>query len=528
MHAALFRDALLDSLETETGTARLSFASEHPVFRFDKKHGRYWEVLSHAPGDANLGLLNSQGIVLRDHDESDVIGDVEKNSARVDADRKTRCKIRVSDSEMKSRIAAGNYPSVSVGYTQLSVVKREEGDYGVPILHFSWQPYEVSLLTCDPADPTVGINRSLPMQNSLEQILAAAISGARSNQSEERFTRKALVEDYSIREHILARAESRELGRFAREVSDSVKFIGGDPLSGHFVPFASLLPRHRSVRDMQATVFQSGGAFVQADLHPAIELLRNHVVSIPLGAQVVTGLQGNAFFPRVTSNVNPQMLGEIAQVNLSDFGLDQLAFGPMRACASVNISRQLLVQTGDGAEDLVRREITEAIGVQMDRMILKGQGGKDEPTGIMNTAGIGSVVYGGAASWANVLLSEKSLGDQNADIGALGWAISTGTRNKWKQESRISATNYPSFIMEAGRVNDYPALATTQLSDTDQTLFGRWDDLYILIWGDGFDFIVDRYTSASVGKTVVHCAFWFNVLLRHPQSFCISADSGAQ
>jgi HK97 family phage major capsid protein len=528
MSATLFRDALLDGLETETGTARLSFASEHPVFRFDKKHGRYWEVLSHAPGDANLGLLNSQGIVLRDHDESDVIGDVEKNSARVDADRKTRCKIRVSDSAMKSRIAAGNYPPVSVGYTQLSVVRREEGDYGVPILYFSWQPYEVSLLTGEPADPTVGVNRSLSMQNTLEQILAAAISGARSHESENRFTRKALVEDYSLREHILARAEKRELVGFARDVSDSVKFIGGDVLSGHFVPFASLLPRQRSMRDMQATIFNSGGAFVQADLHPAIELLRNHVVAIPLGAQVVTGLQGNAFFPRVTADVTDQSLSEIAQGNLSTPELDQLAFGPMRTYVGVNISRQLLVQTGNGAEDLVRRQITQAIGVKLDRLILKGQGANSEPTGIMNTAGVGAVTFGGAATWANVLAFENNLAGQNADIGALGWAISTGTRNKWKQASRISATNYPSFLMEGGMVNDYPALATTQLGDDDQAVFGRWDDLYVLIWSDGFDFLVDPYTSAAAGKVTVHCNFWFNVLLQHPQSFCVSTDSGAQ
>jgi len=55
--------------ETEAGIVRLSFASEAAVLREDPELGRYYEVLSHAPGDAVLGFLNRSGVLLEGHDE---------------------------------------------------------------------------------------------------------------------------------------------------------------------------------------------------------------------------------------------------------------------------------------------------------------------------------------------------------------------------------------------------------------------------------------------------------------------------
>jgi HK97 family phage major capsid protein len=179
-------------------------------------------------------------------------------------------------------------------------------------------------------------------------------------------------------------------------------------------------------------------------------------------------------------------------------------------------------------EEFIKAEIREAIAVAVDKRVLFGQGASNEPLGIANTPGIGVVTFGGAANWTNILAVEKALADQNADVGALGWAVSTATRNRWKNISRIPATNYPVFIMEADTVNDYPAVASTQLSGTDQAMFGNWNDLYILIWGDGLDFVVDPVTQAGNGKAIITATLWFNSFALHPQSFCLSADSAAQ
>ena len=124
MSKSLFRQAVL---EADATAVKLSFASELPVLRRDKR-GKYWEVLSHAPGDANLGLLNRSGIVLQDHDETREIGDVVKNSAKVDSDKKTRAQITLFDDagRLAPSLTLRRFPSASVtpGYRNFASFRR--------------------------------------------------------------------------------------------------------------------------------------------------------------------------------------------------------------------------------------------------------------------------------------------------------------------------------------------------------------------------------------------------------------------
>lgn len=165
MSRLYFRTALLEQKDAATGIVKLCFASEKPVLRRDKS-GKYWEVLSHAAGDANLGLLNRAGMVLQDHDEKQEIGDVVKGTAKVCADKKTRAEIQIFDGIWINR--AKTDPSdipVSVGYNRLSVVKTLVADEnGIETRVYSWRPYEISLLTVEAADDNAGIGRSKKRQ----------------------------------------------------------------------------------------------------------------------------------------------------------------------------------------------------------------------------------------------------------------------------------------------------------------------------------------------------------------------------
>jgi HK97 family phage major capsid protein len=275
--------------------------------------------------------------------------------------------------------------------------------------------------------------------------------------------------------------------------------------------------------------YTSGGATVGTSLAPAIQLLMNRVSAIPLGAKVFSGLKNNFAIPRVQSNVTPQSLSEIAGLAQSDILFDQEALKPLRMPVQVKLSTQLVKQTDGGAEEIIRTVIRNAIGVKIDQLIYLGQGGNSEPVGIFNTPGVGVITYGGAATWAKILAAEKALADMNADSDALGWVVTPATRNAWKQASKIAATNFPQFLFESGsRVNDYPAIATNQLAANNQTVFGNFAELWILIWGDDIEIITDSITQGDKGKTVITAVVYWNFLLNHPQSFCVSTDSGAQ
>ena len=522
-----YREAQIDlkASNIAAGIIRLSCASEYPVLRKRKTGGLYYEVLSHAPGNVNLGLLNTQGIVLCDHDEKRQIGTVIPGSARVEADRKTRLTIRVTDSVWKKRIADGELPGVSQGYYTKSVVKetKNEAD-GLPVIHFESVPFEVSLLNASatPADPSVGLFRSKTNMNNLEKILELAMSGSRDGDAD--FTPEALRENTSITD-VIRNAGSMQLTGLNRKFHEANRYIDKNTVGGVAFPIEGLLPMRR---DMSAGNFAAGGAFIGTEMQAPTELLFNKVAAIPLGANVISGLKGNFVKPKITAGLTPASLSETALAQASQILFDQDALVPQRVSVTVPISRQLIMQTDGGAEQIIRKMIRDQIGVTVDRLVLFGQGSNDEPLGIVNTLGIGSVLYGGAATFPKVLLHEKSLADGNSDIGSLGWILSTTTRNTWKQTPKIAGSTTPTFIMQDGKVNDFPVVATNQLKTTDQSIFGNWSDVYILLWGNAIDIITDEVSQAKGGEVLIHAILWMNIFIDHPQSFCVSADSAAQ
>jgi len=418
-------------------------------------------------------------------------------------------------SHFLKRIALNEPPGVSVGYRWLSLLSKEQGPGGYEIRTYSFEPYEISFVE-NPADENVGINRAknTSMHNSMEKIFELALSNSRRTETE--------FSDLSLVEALDFEREPRGLCREAQAIAP--KRIGGDFITGRYLPFESLIP-HR--RDLTAGVFGQGGALVGEQMQPIIPVLKNHCAAVQLGAIAISGLEGVFVQPDETGATTVQMLPEVATVLESTPTLGQRTFKPHRATVTVNVSKLNLIQT-PAMEAFLRNEFATQIATIADRLIFYGQGVNDEPLGILNTPGIGSVVYGAAATWPNVLASENSLAAANADVGALGWALSPATRNKWKQASRISATNYPSFIMEGGRVNDYPSAITNNLSALNQSVFGNWQELYLLIWGDGVEVIRDRYSFDQEGKVSFVAHFWFDVMPRHIQSFCASADSAAQ
>ncbi len=144
-------------------TVLLSFSSEIPVLR-DTPMGPAYEVLGHDPGEVDLSRLNSGSApVLKDHRRNvdSMVGTVV--SARIEG-RRGRAVVRLSDtpegSSMLSRIKAGEVQSVSVGYA-VHELKPAGEHKGYPVLRATqWEAVEVSLVAV-PADPTVGVGRSL-------------------------------------------------------------------------------------------------------------------------------------------------------------------------------------------------------------------------------------------------------------------------------------------------------------------------------------------------------------------------------
>lgn len=156
---ALYREATVASIDKEARTVELSFSSE--TESVERWFGI--EILGHEAGECDLTRLNNKAPLLWMHDWDDQRGVIEQGTARIDQDKKGRCKVRFSRSEdgetLFQDVADDIVTKVSVGYFVNGLRLVEERD-GVDVFRVSWTPYEVSLVSVS-ADDDVGVGRSL-------------------------------------------------------------------------------------------------------------------------------------------------------------------------------------------------------------------------------------------------------------------------------------------------------------------------------------------------------------------------------
>jgi HK97 family phage major capsid protein len=740
-----FRAGVLEAISgtgSKAGRASLSFASEFPVLRKDKR-GVYWEILSHGPGDAKLGLLNREGVVFQDHDDTQEIGTVVNKSARVCADHKTRAEIEVDEKSWQTRAKAEpDKIPVSVGYNRMSLLRVIPGADGIPERWYSWEPYEVSLLTGEPADPTVGLNRAAEDDdNAFSRSEPPTIATARGKRAvthrcgrcegtgrcacradddakadkdcelcegggdchecegEGHFTSARSAGVDSIRDldaadlnkkltktqreamKILLKADPEDGGdnkavldaalkverektttellkrfrdrkteieaiadayikndgnrkmadgklvrdKITKYANDAIlsdesvdqfrnkcltDIAGAKPMEPVYIDDCSdegmqkrfsmmrgiqnclenecktpkpetlegevhteymrqvrakassgiggglgftpeggwMIPCHRRVspdefdlkrhhrrfgRDMQATVFPSGGATVPTLLQtPIIELLRNRMALSLLGVRPMGGLTGNVVIPRQDAAATAYSVSEIGQLTLSQQILGQIALNPKRVGATEQYSKQWLMQSSPDAEALVRDDLFKVIALKWDAYGLVGTGAGNQPLGMFNQPGIGVVTFGGAVTFANVVLMETGIRAANVD-GPLAYLTTPTSKGRLKSigENLVGSTTVVNGAQGAiwkpgDMVNGYDAVDSNQVPGNLMAC-GEWSQLLMATWG-GLDVVIDYWSLAQNGEIRLTINTFGDVALRHPQAFVVSTDSAAQ
>jgi hypothetical protein len=292
-------------------------------------------------------------------------------------------------------------------------------------------------------------------------------------------------------------------------------------------------------RDLNVSTFGSGGALVETQVEPeVIEILRNRPVIRKLGCRVLTGLSGNVALPRETGAATPQSLPEQGIAQSSTQALDQITLSPHRVTVTTNFSRQLLLQSSVDCEAFIREDLQKAINVKIDQLAIAGSGGADEPTGILSTPGVQSVLFAGTPSWSSVVSFETALAQMNVvNDGTEGWILSPGSKGRWKTIAKtgIGVTSVvPIFLIEDNpddrglfTCDGYRGACTNSIPN-NLAIHGLFSDLILGVWGDGADIIFNPYTGAAAATIQIVLHMWIDVALRHPQSFVVSADSASQ
>jgi HK97 family phage major capsid protein len=256
-----------------------------------------------------------------------------------------------------------------------------------------------------------------------------------------------------------------------------------------------------------------------------IELLRNNMAVMALGARSLSGLVGNVAIPKHTGGATAYWLDETTDVTGSQQTFGQLGLVPHRLAAKTAYTKQLLAQASIDIEGFVREDIAKVQALAKDLAAINGSGVAGEPLGILNTTGVNSVTFSAAATWAKVVSFETEINSDNALAGSLGYLTTPAVKGTWKTAVKVSGQAI--FLWESGdMVNGYKGVTSKQVP-SDKVIFGNWSDLIVADW-DGVDVVVDPYSLAGTNQVQIIVTIMTDCAVRNPVSFTISSDSGAQ
>ncbi len=317
---------------------------------------------------------------------------------------------------------------------------------------------------------------------------------------------------------------------FEREMSDEMASKLGKRAQGFYIPTDVLM------RDLNVTTATAGGHTVATDLLSGsfIDMLRNKMATVGLGATMMTDLVGNIAIPRQTGGATSYWVAESGAITESQAAFDQVSMSPKTVGSMSDISRKMLLQSSMDVESFVRNDLATSLALAIDSAAINGSGASNQPTGILNTSGIGSVVggtNGAAPDWADIVDLESAVAIDNADMGALGFLTNAATRGKLLQTEKASGTAQYVWS-DSNTLRGYNAAVSNQVPSNgtkgtgtalSSMVFGNWNDLIIGTWG-GIDINVDTSTGSASGTVRVVALQDVDIAVRHAESFAAMTD----
>jgi HK97 family phage major capsid protein/HK97 family phage prohead protease len=319
-----------------------------------------------------------------------------------------------------------------------------------------------------------------------------------------------------------------------REASHEIsKRVGKEP-RGFFVPSDISW----SQRDMTIGSATAGGNLKGTD-HMAnefIDALRPKLVLGQMGARFMSGLQGDVAIPALNAKTSTYFVAESGAPTEGAPTVRQVTMSPKTVGAYVDISRKLMIQSDPSAEQLFRDDMVQQVASAMDTAGIQGSGSSNQPTGILNTSGIGSVAIGtngGIPSWASIVNLVKEVSQDNG-LGANMWYLTNPqVVGKLRQTAKVGSTDSQMIMNELNTLLGYRVMETSNVSSTltkgstsgscSAMIFGNFAELIIGEWS-GVDVLVDPYTGSSTGVTRVTVFKDFDIAVRHAESFASVQD----
>jgi len=307
---------------------------------------------------------------------------------------------------------------------------------------------------------------------------------------------------------------SREIAHRMGKTPDPTKF---------YVPFDVLQrPVTTQKRDLNVSPGSAGGFLADTRNVGFVELLRNRSVLFNMGATRLGGLTSNVTIPRHTAAATANWLGtETVAATESQQTFGQISLTPKNVAAYTEIGRQLALQSSPDAEMLVMSDLAAVVALAADLAGLNGSGAAGQPTGIINTAGIGAVT-GTTIAYAGVLEFQTDCAASNALFDTAGYVATPAVAALLAQRVKFAST--ASALWEGnllnGNVAGFRAMASNQLP-AGNLLFGAFDQVVIGEWGV-LEVEVNPYANFAAGIIGVRAFYSMDIGVRYPAAFSLA------
>lgn len=303
---------------------------------------------------------------------------------------------------------------------------------------------------------------------------------------------------------------------YEAEICSSAALIQGR----HHHPHKIVLPFSAFTRDLTVAASSAGGYLVSNEKQRPVDVLRPWSVTAAAGMTVLDGLVGNPSIPRVIAAASASWNAtEATATAQSEPTFGEAVATPKHAAGFMRFSRQLNLQAG-ASDRFIEAQLIEAVSALIDQAVIAGTGAGGQPTGILNTSGIGTQA-GATLSHAGTKTMRKQVLDAGGREAEIGWVGATDVQDVLGGRQRF--TGVDTAIWDNGRILGRPAYAT-KYAPAGTLIGGDWSRAILCIWGPGFTVEIDPYTYFTTAKIQARIVVECDVILAPANAFSVSSS----
>lgn len=233
--------------------------------------------------------------------------------------------------------------------------------------------------------------------------------------------------------------------------------------------------------------------------------VRNNLVATKMGADFLSGLVGDVSIPQYTGG-KVSWKDEEGRADDASGSFKEVLLQPKRLTATIDVSKQFLLQTSADAEAILIRDLAAAVAEKLDMTIFgNGEGSNNTPAGIF--AGVEPQKGIGEVNYDDVLELEAGVEEHNGH----NYMFVVNPKVKFALKGTQTA-NGLQMVFNGNEIDGYKTISSNSVVDKGIVCMDP-HELVIGQWGS-YDITIDPYTRAADGQVRLVINAYFDAKLR--------------